>query len=279
MQNEKYNFSSFLESRTRTILLPFFIYGIILIVLRHIITFNEEISWEQDCLGFIKQIRGENDELWFLAAIWVFGIIFYWMLKLTKKDKELLTLSLSLFIINCIYIYWFHGKMLYWHIGLIGWACFYMCLGKLYKKYEIQFDKIINKKILLLCILIYITFNIITPISYSYTGSKYMVDSIFITTLGLTILIYLCKYNILDNKLFMYIGSNSLLYFIVHGKIISLLQAITRQIMEYWAINNATFDLILGFIITIITGVLAIIPIFLINKYLPMSIGKGFKLW
>lgn len=276
LQNTKWTFTNFLENRTRTILIPFFIYGIILIILRQFLTFNSEIPIKQDFVDFIKQVRGENDQLWFLPAIWTFGIVFYWILKISKKDSHLLVLSTILFILNSTYIYWLDGKMLYWHITLIGTGCFYMSLGKLYKKYEAIFDKLITKKIHAILILTYIVFIATIRNYYSFFGSKYILDSIIITIIGIIILIYLCKYYNFNNKLILYIGSNSLLYFIIHGKIISLLQTIIKSLYKQ---TNTISDLILACAITFTTAIIAIIPIYLINKYLPQTIGKDFALW
>lgn len=243
LQKDNYNFIDLLERRTRTILIPFFFWGIILLIMRHIITFNETITWQEDLYGLLAQVRGKNDQLWFLPAIWVFSLIFYWINKFAKNEKQLIIISFLLFISNCIYLYWFHGKMFYWHLTLIGTGCFYMTLGKIYKTYEKKIDEKISAKQLLIIGIIYIIYITYTNKYYSYFGSKYILDSIFITILGLILCVYISKYllsnkRIIISKYLIYIGSNTLLYFIFHGKIISITQFLFSKIHNYINLEN-----------------------------------------
>lgn len=147
-----------------------------------------------------------------------------------------------------------------------------------------KIDEKISAKQLLIIGIIYIIYITYTNKYYSYFGSKYILDSIFITILGLILCVYISKYllsnkRIIISKYLIYIGSNTLLYFIFHGKIISITQFLFSKIHNYINLENFYIEQTIGILITIITAIIAVIPIFIVQKYMPKTIGKGFKLW
>jgi len=94
-------FKTILEQRTRTLLLPFLFLGFIMIGLSHILTFNSPKPLFSQIKGLLLQ-NGENELLWFIAALYVCSIAFYFVLRYTKNKKSLFALIFVLFISNCL---------------------------------------------------------------------------------------------------------------------------------------------------------------------------------
>lgn len=139
------SFSKVLEQRTRTILIPFFILGALQIAMSQTFSFNEHGNLAYDIRGLLFQYK-ENAILWFFAALYVYSLIFYWIERWCKSDRSLLIVSFAIFIFSCGYRYWLHGPGLPWHILGFGWGCFYMGIGKWYKRNESTVDALMRKK-------------------------------------------------------------------------------------------------------------------------------------
>ena len=210
------SFLFILEQRTRGLLLPFLILGSIMILMSQIISLKNN-SLVELIRGFFFQY-GDNQTLWFIAALYVYSLFFFWIEKLTIYWNALVV-ALILFIGNCAYLYWWNGFELPWHLSTIGFGCFYMLIGKLYKKHEKQIDDYMNKKLLALIVVLYILLIIILNRGFNFRGSPYVGDSLIVTILGLIVCIYISKYYLFNNRLLCFIGTNSLFYFAFHGKV------------------------------------------------------------
>lgn len=276
---EKQSFGKVLEQRTRTLLLPFLLLGMLMIVLSPIITFNVKVTLEDAVMGLLLQ-NGDNQILWFIAALYVYSLFFYWIERFCKNHKVLLIVSFVLFFLNTCYIYWLNGPKIPWHLNHVGFACFYMGLGKVYKDYEFNIDRYIDTKKLLTIALVYVIIITLIDKGYSFGGSKWGVDAIIVTSLGLLLCVYWAKLCAGNNRFFLFIGANTLFYFAFHGKVYSLLQTITAKLFILGGFNHyEALDTIVGFIITMLDAIILILPAMFVNRYVPWLLGKGFKLW
>lgn len=276
---ESYSFLKVLEQRTRTLLLPFLILGGIIILLSNIMTFNEKIPLEDEIKGLLLQ-NGYNQLLWFIAALYVYSLVFYWIEHFCNSVNTLMGVCSLLFIVNVIYSYWLKGPNLPWHIMSSGYACFYMALGKYYKYHEKEIDTFWDWRKLLLIAVVYIGFITVTGISCSFNGSKYIIDSAILSVMSLILGVAVSKTLFQESKLMLFVGANTLFYFAFHGKGYSLLQTIVERMMIAMSISHTFWiDEILGFIIVFLDVLLLILPAMFINKYFPWLLGKGFKLW
>lgn len=82
-------FFSFLEHRIRTLFIPFLIYGTMMISIRYIFTFKEEL------IPFSVAIKGlivQNDQgsfIWFIPSLFVYSVAFYWIERIFKSTNAL----------------------------------------------------------------------------------------------------------------------------------------------------------------------------------------------
>ncbi|MDR1553476.1 MAG: acyltransferase family protein [Prevotellaceae bacterium] len=280
---DKFSFMQLLEHRIRMIFLPWLFFSFAIVLLTQVMTFNEHGSLSEQIIDNLLQIRGKNDQVWFVAAIFIMNIPFYFLVKYIKNSKALLLVSGVLFLLSTAYVQWLKLPALPWHIQFIGFGCFYMALGLLYRRNEqkiVSHEKRINIFLLFviyLCIFLICKY-LLKENFMSFMSSKFLIDAILITGLGILLVVRFAK--IKDYKLFTFIGANSLLYFAMHGKVFSLLIAISDKLLVKFGITHtALIDFGLGIGITVLDALILIIPVLLVNKYAPFLVGKKYKLW
>lgn len=272
-------FSVVLEHRLRTLLLPFLVLGLLMLLMEQIVTFNEKTSLTEGLKGLLFQ-NGENEILWFIAALFVYSVIFYWIDWICRTPKQLLWFSIVLFIINSIALHWFDMPAVPWHLFSFGCACFYMALGRLYRIYEAKFDSMINGWILAVCIVVYAGYIYISQLYIGHSGSKAVIDSMLITLIGLVILITISKRYIHNSRFLLFVGANTLFYFAFHGKVYSLiLFGINKTVPTLLENNSLSTDLFVAFAIVLVDALILIPPTKIVNRYCPQILGRNFKLW
>lgn len=218
--------------------------------------------------------------MWFIAALYVYSLLFYWVECLSKTIKKLLIVSFFLFILNVAYSIWWDGPQIPWHVNGAGFGCFYMGLGKAYKYYERGIDSTVSRKVLLLCLIVYIMILYFYHAGISYGGSRYIIDSLLITSLGLLVCVYVSKLVLNNNRFLLFVGANTLFYFAFHGKVYSLLQTVIDRGLVWGGIEHTfSLDLCLGIFVTFLDALILVPFAMFINRYIPQVLGKGFKLW
>lgn len=276
--NSKRTFSEFLINKIKTLILPMFSFGLITISSRLLISFNDNHSIMKDLKDFIYQIRGKNDELWFIACIFGTSILFYFVIKLINSNRNFIIAIIILALISIVYQY-IIAIPLPWHIQMYGIGCFYMGLGALYKKNEYKMKKNIRYLYFYIVTIVYV---LVVYVQYLYKDHPpvtlyYFGDSLilyFITVLLGLMMIILFVNLIPDFRLLSFIGENSFIYYAFHGKIESLLLVVFKKLNLFLIVPNILLLLILYFIMEIII----LIPITLfINKYFLFVLGKKYK--
>lgn len=272
-------FGKFFEQRTRTLLWPVLSLGTIMIVLQHIMTFKDApLPWIDGFKGLLMQ-NGENTILWFVAALYVYSLLFYWIEKLSSK--YLIYVAMALFILNWVFTYVLHVPKIPWHVGYCGYACAYMGLGKWFRGHEVSIDSMVKTWMLVCSSLIYISLIILLGHSCSFNGSEYLIDSLILTILGLFVIIGISKRTVLqDSRFLLFVGSNTLFYFAFHGKVYALLQSIVGKVFSTGILERSLIiDDATGFLITFLDAIILIPFAIIVNKYLPWILGKDFKFW
>jgi len=276
---ENQSFMFVLENRTRTLLLPFLTLGGIMILLSQVLSFNEHIPIMDSIKGLLFQ-NGQNQLLWFVAALYVYSVIFFWVERYSGSPNRLLAVGAVLFVLNAAYSYWLKLPSIPWHVSSAGFACFYMALGKFYKHHEEEIDNAISTKMLIAMAIAYVVLIQSLGIKVSFAGSKYVVDALLITVIGLILCIRISKSLLVNDRFLLFVGSNTLFYFAFHGKVYSLLQTVTLKMIPTYEVGiNKCYDMLTGGGTVLIDALILIIPAMLVNRYCPQVLGKGFKLW
>lgn len=265
---EKENFAIFITKKIKQLFIPWLILSNLNILLSQVVSFNEHGSLRTELIWNFLQIRGKGDGLWFVSALFIAYIPFYfsihWFHKYRQRNVVLIGGAGLLYILSKIYsslmnptLFPWDSANLPWHIEYIFIAMFYMILGYLFKRnFETKFDSYNTKTFRLYIWGIYLC------VVYFYNYIP--IDNIFIkecilfvqSLLGIYAVISICKI-MKSNRYLLYIGENTLLCFAFHGKVYSLLQVVLKKCA------GKLYDIIL------------ILPVYVINRYIPFVIGRS----
>ena len=282
-------FKGFFTKKVRQLFVPWLIYSVANILLSSVISFNAHMPlWEELSWNF-AQIRGLGDGLWFVAALFVAFIPFYFFIGKYEKsthpsrDWLLLGVALALSLLSSIYdlvmdpaLFPWNASALPWHIEYIFIAMFFMVLGYLYRtKWEAKLEKF---NCLACCIAAWALYLAVIFIGEMFIQnlSIKMLWTYGEQLLGIAAVILLCK-RLPAGKMVLYIGQNTLLCFALHGKVYSVLQTLFRKFIPglYGTILNSTLlSSVFSIFLTILLSVILIVPIWFINRWLPFTVGR-----
>ncbi len=282
-------FKDFFKKKIRQLFIPWLVFSCFNIFLRKIISFHEHSNMLEELKWNFLQIRGSNDGLWFIAALFITYMPFYFYIREYEKSKSkykniiFVSISVILSFVSILYtklmptnlLPW-NSANLPWHIEYIFQAMLYMFIGYIFKSnYEGKFDLYNTKKNRIIFLVIYliirytvyfskIQFPMVIDIFYNYISEL----------LGIIVIIGYSKV-LKSNRYFNYVGQNTLIYFALHGKIYSFLEAILGKFTIYSKIlRNSIYSSIFAIIFTIVLSIILIIPTYIINKYLPFLLGR-----
>lgn len=284
------NFELFIYKKLRQLFIPWFVFSVFNICLSHVLTFNEHDGLKTELLRNMLQIRGHGDEIWFVAALFVAFIPFYFFVDCyectgVRHKTAIAVLIAWLFSLSSIIylifmpadVFPWRSNSLPWHLEYAFQAMFYMILGYLFRKQgERRLEKINSTSVLgcfliiyalLICILQRIDFTIyiISKILLQYT----------VAIIGIIVLILVTR-NVKPNRYIRFVGQNTLVYFALHGKFYSVLQTFFKR---YWhgyrgVLGNEVASSVFCLGLAIILSVLLIVPACIINKWFPFILGR-----
>lgn len=287
------DFKSFFIKKVKGLLVPWFIFSTFNIILSQILSFNEHNGLLTEMGWNMLQIRNHGDGIWFVAALFIAFIPFYFLIKWSdgeEKSKSVAAIVISFILslgslaytklMNPLLLPW-NGAELPWHLEYIFQAMLFMVLGYYFrKKYEVKFDKY-NTKFNRICLgaiyllIIYlpyalgIEFPVIIDMIYQYVREL----------TGVLLLVSICKV-VKTNRYVSYVGQNTLIYFALHGKILNVIETMLQKIMpEMYSIihGNVVSENIFVIAVALVMSVLLIIPAWIINKYFPFVLGRRKK--
>lgn len=307
--DKRTDFKTYIKKKARTLLLPWLIYGLFMafaavLSQRDISVFPFEIG------RMVLQVRDYGDKLWFIPCLFVSSVIFFFVEKLNVKAS--LILSLLIALVGIFYSTYFPSvfpwgtNCLPWHINIALVAQFFMVLGKSFKgKAEEYADRFFKPVFVLPLTVLYVAVVLVINI---FVGEVYSVQSYgdkpysfilwFVTEFAaLAVIIGLSKI-IKANKFTDFVGQNTLLYYVFHIEIERFLSTIfTRLIFrgttydfyllidcvierffvpgtEIHAVLCSLSMIFCAVFYVFLTMLVLIIPIILINKFLPFTLGR-----
>lgn len=289
----RFGFKNHLIKKIKQLLIPWLLLSMINILLSNIMTFapSKHFGLWQDIGKNLLQIRGYGDGLWFVNALFVAYIPFYFFIKKYEestnknKDKCFFLIGLLFYFIEELYIsfmpadvFFWNSNRLPWHVEYVPFALFFMFCGYLAKKnFSNQMGKKINTTTLIIFSLFYLAY-IFIPYGFGIKFS-FIIQLIYKLVkygLGLFFIISWSK-SIKPTRLTSFIGQNTLLYFGLQGKFISVWELIIKKVIPVFSeqiyassLLSTVYSLLFG----IVCSILLVIPILIINKYFPILSGK-----
>nr|MBQ4456980.1 acyltransferase family protein [Clostridia bacterium] len=286
------DFPSFIKKKIRQLFIPWLIYSNLNIILSNILSFKHHANgFATEVFRNLLQIRYYDERLWFIPAMFSAYIPFFFLIRSYQKNKNtksLLFVCTVLALIRKLYKAYMNPQWLPWNLTSLPWhidyiptAMFFMALGYIYKnEWEKYLDPFfdLRKEIALTCIycfLVYFAYfsDIAFPllIDFLYDHIRHIC--------GLLFIIQIAK-KISPNKYVLYVGSNTLLYFCLHNKAITLTETVFKKFLPDLfssVTGNALLSTAFCLIFTIVISIVLIIPTELIHRYLPWTIGKPMK--
>ena len=290
-------FCKLIVKKAKGLLLPWFIFSLLNIIASQILSFNKQGSLVSELSWNFLQIRGKGDEIWFLPALFLAFVPFYFFVdwykksKLSIKKKAVLitAVSFSLSLISLLYTKLMNPMVLPWESVALPWhfeyflqAAFFMWLGYLFKEFaEKYFDKI-NRFVMCITLLaIYLGVVYIPEIlQINKDAVAFSVVYNYVSAiLGIGVVVAFCKI-IKLNKYISYIGQNTIICFALHGKVYSLIQTLLHKFADsiYTVIlENTLYSILFSVVFTILLSLILIIPAYIINRWFPFVLGKSLK--
>lgn len=290
-------FKNHIISKIKGLLIPWFTFSMLNIMISSIFTFNPEMhsSVINDFLVNTLQVYGYCLYMWFVAALFIAYIPFYFFVRSYENDKsrnrrayiKYSLISIILFFANRFYfrlmpeyIFPWGSNRLPWHIDYIPYAICFMYFGYLFKdKLEniCEHNKKINGMIVSFVYLLLVIMSLLISNDYNILVLSLMelIKSIF----GILFIVFISK-SIGTNKYLLFFGQNTLIYFGIHGKPLSLWEKVLELFASSFKQSLYTNEL-LATIYSLIIGTvfmfILIIPAKFINKYMPFMMGKWYK--
>ena len=159
---EGFSFKEHLIKKVKGLFVPWFVFSHFSILLSQFISLKEKRNLLEQLMWNWLQIRGKDDGMWFVAALFIAYIPFYFFVK-WKRPCAMIIMSISLSVISVVYtkvvtpeIFPWNTTCLPWHIEYVFQAMLWMMLGYYFKFYgECIFDKYNTK---LTCVFLWVVY-------------------------------------------------------------------------------------------------------------------------
>ncbi len=285
------SFKNFIYKKFRQLFVPWLIFSVFDIVLSQVITFNahadllEEMKW-----NFLK-IRGCGDKLWFVAALFVAFIPFYFFIRWYESHRResgntiAVVLACLFSLVGVLYtllvpadLFPWKSKALPWHIEQIFEAMFYMILGYVFRhNAEKQFDKCNTLQTRITASAAYLLLVFVPYfLKIRFPAAMTVLYSYITTFVGIVMLVSVAK-TIKSNSYISYVGQNTLIFFALHGKVLSIIQALLKKFAAGWyagILKNIVEASMFCLGCALIISAILIVPAYIINRWFPFVVGR-----
>lgn len=288
-------FLNHLRKKTKQLFIPWFTFSTANILLAYIFTLRPEKHtdlWQELWKNFL-QVRGYSDGMWFVSALFTAYLFFYFFVKWFEKYRQtrgaagiktFIILSILLYFANWIYtafmpkaIFPWKSNALPWHLEYIPYAVYFMFMGYLFQQsFEKKFDAFFSKEKTALLIIAYLLI-VFVPYAARLRMPRYIssVYSFAESNLAVMMLVAVSKHAA-PNRYLLFVGQNTLIYFGLHGKFVSLWEAVFREILPsvYTAVYTSHFlSAVYSILFGIAISVVLIVPAMMINRFFPFMMG------
>ena len=293
-------FGAFFRKKLRQLFVPWLLLSTLTIALAQVFSFQSHDPFLLALGKNLLQIRYFGDEMWYVAALFVSFLPFYFVVACYEaggenKARRILPLLLLVFVLavasDCLMQFgpaarlpWYTGAKLLslpWHLEYLGPMLFYMTLGYFFRRYgETLFDRLNRRWLWPLLLLLYVLVNMVLPLRVGgIFGFPRVLFLYLCALLGIVTLIAMGK-SLPSNVFIRFVGQNTILYYGLHGKAESAVQQLLRRLWprigDYY-FSEITPAYVLAVTVALLVAVLLIPIVWLILRYLPILAGKPQK--
>ena len=282
-------FNHFIQKKAKQLLLPWFFYSNLNILISNFHAIKtHRLTLAGELYRNLLQIRYYDERLWFLPALFMAYIVFYFVIRSYMKHrdrKKTLTLCIALAFLRKLYKTFMDPSLLPWgltnlpwHIDYIPTPLLFMVLGHFYrygfeKKLE-KYDDTVHRLFLWAIYLVLVYAVTIGESSYAFL-LEFAVDHIR-HIIAIALVVSFSKL-VPDNKYVLFIGSNTLLCFCIHNKFATLMEAVFKKVFPVLYATILASPGLSAFycvLMTLILSFILIVPIKLILRFVPWTIGQ-----
>lgn len=208
---------------------------------------------------------------WFISAL-ILCQMFCLMVFIIKKDRRQWALLFTSLLSLILYFGLPPGEY-FWNFRNALLAYFFLGCGVMAKKRNLIHYLLENKRLGMTALWAYVIF-IIIDIKYDllkgcFNGTFSSYPVFFLeNVVGIPAIIYICSRITRYNRLLLFIGANSLLYYYLP----TLTNIVTDYVLAIVHLSNTSFPMLI--LIVMFKCLLMIIPVWFINKYIPAFAGK-----
>lgn len=293
-------FGKFFGKKVRQLLIPWFCFVVFIIVSSYVLSFGEHTDIVHDFVLALLQIRRVGDHMWYIAALFVSYIPFYFFADAyenstaEKKTKNIIFLliafALSLATISastlaphvfpwCLDEY---PVQLPWHLEYAFEAMFFLFLGYLFRNcWEVHWDKMNGRMTAVVSVVVYLALMfvpVVTKMRFTpFSGILIMYPRAFAGIAALTAIAKLIK----PGWFIRFVGRSTLSYYGLHGKVLSILNTVTAKLAPALWLSmqggQGVKNIACSIVFALITAVILIIPTMILDRFLPFTVGKPMK--
>lgn len=264
------------EHRTRTLFIPFLIFGSFLLLMRYAFSSRELVPMSEAFSSLLLQ-DGRDNVIWFIPASYVYSLIFFWVCRCFGSSVLLFVAATLIAAANWILREFVGIEYLPYGLATAGFAFYWMSLGLIFKHHQ-HLERYITLCGFLISATIFSSITIISGTNFRYFAAHDFFLWVIAATAALYCAIYLARTLFVNSRLVRFIGSNSMVYFIFFSSIFPFLQKIIYALVPSAVLEIPAVFNLAGVAVTLFDA-LAMIPVALvINRYFPFTIGKKYRL-
>jgi fucose 4-O-acetylase-like acetyltransferase len=269
--NSNKNLTQLLVSKFRTLLVPYYFFGIFMTFALYL---QKDSFGYSEIVDFIVFGTGYNSALWFIAHLFILIIYSYVLVRVGSRRTLYIILLIHLFIglkfidtpIQLIKL------PSCWRLDLLPLSFSFFMAGYLFREFLLDFIVTIAQKAIILIALIFIASIFLNMHYHAYSFDSYSrfidmpVVYMMATMSGIVLTLYISN-KLADNKFFQFIGKHTIVILSTH-------QFIPMLLTEFYIFLDIGMPSILHRILSI--GLIYIM-IVLVDKYARFLISDGKK--
>lgn len=274
-------FKDFFLKKFKSLIIPVFAFGLLNLLLSCL---AKDISINRRLEGIFLQFPGQNDDMWFVACLFVMELIFYLLVRFVKNDASRFVFCVLLL---CGGWLWKDkvGIPLPWHLVnacmmLLFVECGY--LAKKYRAYHRLKDLMDNKSGKVLAAAVTVSYILLANLLNNYPVDIHLLNygntlSFYtLAVVGTCAIILLCVLlEKVRSSIFCrsieFIGGNSLAYYGMQSKMITIVVVIGL----HFGFRPSNFIVPPAYTLVVLI-ILAPLSYF-INRFMPFMLGKTYK--
>lgn len=273
------DFPEFMRKKGKTLLWPWLFFSTFNLLSAQVFSLHRHDSLWTELKWNLLQIRGEGDGLWFVAALFVAFVPFYWFIRwyessrAGRKTELLLGITLGLSALSVFYSRKMDPELLPWNSSALPWhleyafqAGFFMTLGYLARVKNWQdrgwWSVGIYAGVLLA--------GEAVPLWLWYPW-QYLEQ-----TTGVFALMGVSR-KLPRHPVTEQLGRSTLLCFALHGKVMSILEWMLRRAVPggyAQVLENPWLSPLLAMMLTVLMALILLVPIGIINRWCPFLLGR-----